>query len=107
MTHAAGCTCFACCARRDGYGPRWGVLHPGIGLLYYDSEEEAHLAAGTAGTIFPPVGSTRCFHAEPALVHNAQRVPVRLVCSCGEEWRVVPVDALVTLNPAVRERRKT
>lgn len=28
---------------------RWAVRHPGIGILYYDSEQEARAAAGTAG----------------------------------------------------------
>lgn len=56
MSHTADCTCFACCAKRDGYGPdeRWPVRHPGIGVLYYDSEEEARIAAGTAGEMLAP-----------------------------------------------------
>lgn len=33
---------------------RWPVRHPGIGVIYYDSEEEARIAAGTAGEMLPP-----------------------------------------------------
>lgn len=33
---------------------RWPVRHPGIGILYYDSEQEARIAAGTAGEMLPP-----------------------------------------------------
>lgn len=33
---------------------RWPVRHPGIGVLYYDSEHEARVAAGTAGELLPP-----------------------------------------------------
>ena len=32
----------------------WGVRHPGIGVLYYGSEDEARVAAGTAATMLPP-----------------------------------------------------
>jgi hypothetical protein len=32
----------------------WAVRHPGIGIIYYDSEDEARVAAGTAGEILPP-----------------------------------------------------
>jgi hypothetical protein len=80
----------------------WRVRHPGIGVLAYGSEEEARVAAGTAGELLPP---TSCDHRSPAVVHNARRQPVRLVCSCNTEWRVVPIDALVTL-PLVDEVRR-
>lgn len=33
---------------------RWRVRHPGIGVLAYDSEAEARVAAGTAGEVLPP-----------------------------------------------------
>jgi hypothetical protein len=36
------------CADRSA---EWAVDHPGIGVLAYDSEEEARAAAGTAGTL--------------------------------------------------------
>jgi hypothetical protein len=30
---------------------RWAVRHPGIGVLHYDTEQEAEIAAGTAGEL--------------------------------------------------------
>ena len=33
---------------------QWRVRHPGIGVLGYDSEAEARVAAGTAGEVLPP-----------------------------------------------------
>lgn len=35
----------------------WPVRHPGIGVLHYATEQEAIVAAGTAGTILPPADS--------------------------------------------------
>jgi DNA-binding CsgD family transcriptional regulator len=34
---------------------KWAVRHPGIGVLHYDSEEEARVAAGTAGEMLGEV----------------------------------------------------
>jgi hypothetical protein len=31
--------------------PQWAVRHPGIGVLTYDTEADARVAAGTAGTV--------------------------------------------------------
>lgn len=43
----------------------WGVRHPGIGVLYYGSEEDARVAAGTAGTMLPPSRLYRLVVAAP------------------------------------------
>lgn len=34
---------------------QWRVRHPGIGILIYGSEQEARVAAGTAGEVLPPL----------------------------------------------------
>lgn len=36
--------------------------------------------------------TTRCAHASPVVVHNAVGEPVRLVCACGRNWRVLPIE---------------
>lgn len=36
-----------------------------------------------------------CAHTTPALVHNASGEPVRLLCPCGREWRVLPIEMKV------------
>jgi len=36
-----------------------------------------------------------CTHPSPAPVFNATGEPVRLICSCGREWRVIPVEMKV------------
>lgn len=42
--------------------------------------------------------AARCAHASPAVVHNAAGEPVRLVCGCGRNWRVLPVEWAVTVT---------
>lgn len=38
---------------------------------------------------------TACAHSIPDLVLNADGEPVRLICSCGREWRVIPIEMKV------------
>lgn len=35
---------------------------------------------------------TPCPHTAPAPVFNASGEPVRLICACGREWRVLPIE---------------
>lgn len=59
---------------------RWGVRHPGIGILYYDSEQEARIAAGTAGEF---LGQS------PAPVGDLYPTPTRLALLRGVDRREV------------------
>lgn len=36
-----------------------------------------------------------CMHPSPALVLNAVGEPVRLLCRCGREWRILPIEMKV------------
>jgi DNA-binding XRE family transcriptional regulator len=38
---------------------KWAVRHPGIGVLHYDSEQEAVIAAGTAAEMLGEVAGPR------------------------------------------------
>lgn len=40
-------------------------------------------------------GMTNCGHASPSVVTNAAGEPVRLICPCGREWRVIPIEMKV------------
>lgn len=33
-----------------------------------------------------------CAHTSPAGAHNATGEPVRLICACGRNWRVLPTE---------------
>ena len=33
-----------------------------------------------------------CTHEDAAVVMNAVGEPVRLICPCGREWRVLPIE---------------
>lgn len=35
---------------------------------------------------------TACSHEAAAVVKNATGEPVRLICPCGREWRILPVE---------------
>lgn len=55
---------------------RWGVRHPGIGILYYDSEEKARVAAGTAGEMLPPAEGVTWASGPANAFRNGQRTGV-------------------------------
>jgi hypothetical protein len=42
---------------------------------------------------------TACAHDRAEIVLNAAGEPVRLLCPCGREWRVVPIEWDVQILP--------
>lgn len=36
-----------------------------------------------------------CAHPTPEVITNADGEPVRLLCPCGREWRVLPIEMKV------------
>lgn len=60
----------------------WRVRHPGIGILPYDSEAEARIAAGTAGRVYAPHEPYDC----PTCT-GPVRETVGMVCpTCGTDY---------------------
>lgn len=42
---------------------------------------------------------TACAHDRAEIVLNASGEPVRLLCPCGREWRVLPIEMTVRRVP--------
>lgn len=40
-----------------------------------------------------------CDHSSATPVLNASGEPVRLICLCGREWRVLPIELKVLVTP--------
>lgn len=42
---------------------------------------------------------SQCTHETADVVLNGSGEPVRLICRCGREWRLLPVELRVTVSP--------